>query len=361
MARGTGLGVVEHRREHRERKDAATEPEKRERDGVIRARNQRNDEYEDGSPCGTHRDKPHLDKVPRHAHRKPEARDKPDARTENGIVRKGILRKQRARAELVLDDEHHQEYHDPEHRLPDNRLAERPVLPRLRHLAARVLERKELLPGEFQCFIVGADRREPDCKNQPQNLQCAERIEHGLDQVLADGKRKRHARKEHRAERDYHESPAPAGKETHPYQFLHVAVLCRTLERLQHKEKPDTRKHHGQARMVHTDTEQPQRENRKHRRPQEHPFLRVLVRHKTRRRQQQHAGQQEQQVQHVELPRTRSRIPHAAKDEFRVGNNRGRDRHLRKSQTKKREKAFDLFHLYSFIYPIRQGLRLPSW
>ena len=141
-----------------------------------------------------------------------------------------------------------------------------------------------------------------------------------------------------------HQGSASLGQGTDPHQLLHVTVLGRALERLQHKEQSDGEKFQRQARRTDPITEQHYRGQRKQGGPAKDTFLGELVGKIARGRYKQHAGQQEQQVQHVELPRARCRIPHAAKDEFRVGDNRGRNRHLCKSQTKKREKAFDLFH-----------------
>ena len=358
MASRTRFRVVEHGRKHREREDTAAEPEKREGDRVVGARDERNEENEHGGTGSPHRDKAHLDKVLGHAHREPETRDKADSRTEDGIGRESILVKQGAGTELVLDDEHHEEDDDPEHRLSDERLAERPVLPGLRHLATSVLGRPVILPGELQILVVSTDGREPEGKNKREKLEPAKRIEHGQCQVSAHGKSERHAREEHRAERHYHERPASVREEAHTQKFLQVAVLRRTLEGLQHKEQPHAGKHHDEVPEIGTRTEQANHRERKKRRPHKHAFLRVLVRSKARRRQKQHAGQQEQQVEHIELPRTRRREAHAVENQFSIGNNRRRDGHLSKSQAKKRKTAFHLFH-FNFPFKINPAGHKP--
>ena len=204
VARRPRFGVVKERCEHRERIDTATEAEQGESDGVVGARNKRNDKDEDGSTRGPHRDKAHLDKVTRHPLGKDEARNKADGGTENGVVHQEVLIEQRTGAELVLDNEHHEENHDPEHRLANKRLAQRPVLPGLHHLAASIAERPVLLPGEAEIFVVGADGRQPERKEEPEQLQAAQRIEHRPHQVFLDRESEGRTREHEREERDNH-------------------------------------------------------------------------------------------------------------------------------------------------------------
>ena len=161
VTRRSRLRIVQKHRKHREHVDAAAESQQRERDSIVGSRYKRDKENQDGRTRGPHRDKPHLDKVLRHAHRENKTDEKPDERAEDGIVQKGILVKDGARTELFLNDEDHEEDHHPEHRKSDNGLPEGAVLPRLCHLAAGKGKIPIAVPRELERCVIGTDWRKP--------------------------------------------------------------------------------------------------------------------------------------------------------------------------------------------------------